>query len=138
MATTTFLGYPPAGIRSWIEGNTSPSEPLTPKPSLTNWSCSVSTMESPTTTIATCTLQYNEQGETWTGSFSYDTSTVSLVLKQTYVGNSYTWTIAENGGEGLEISSNDITPDSVNPTSISTRNMTLSGSYVYNFTRTIN
>lgn len=136
MATTTFLGYPPAGIRSWIEGNTSQSEPLTPKPSLTDWSCSVSTME-PSTEIATCTLQYNEQGEAWTGSFSYDTNTVSLVLKQTYDGNSYKWTIAENGGMDSDIPSDDITPDSANPTSISTSNITL-GSYVYNFTRTIN
>lgn len=137
MATTTFLGYPPAGIRSWIDSNT-PSEPLTPKPSLADWSCSVSTMKSPTTTIATCTLQYDEQKVAWTGSFSYDTNTVSLVLKQTYDGNSYAWTIAENGGTDSEIPSDDITPDSVNPTSISTRNMTLAYLYVYNFTRTIN
>lgn len=137
MATTTFLGYPPAGIRSWIKDNTLPSEPLTPKPSLTDWSCSVSTME-PSTEIATCTLRYDEQKGAWTGSFSYNTNTVSLVLKQTYDGNSYAWTIAENGGTNSEIPSDDITPDSVNPTSISTRNMALSGSYVYNFTRTIN
>lgn len=137
MATTTFLGYPPAGIRSWIDSNTPPSEPLTPKPSLTDWSCSVSTMES-STEIATCTLQYNEQEEAWTGSFSYGTNTVSLVLKQTYGGNSYKWTIAENDGTDSEIPSDDITPDSVNPTSISTRNMTFTYSYVYNFTRTIN
>ena len=94
--------------------------------------------EDSSTTIATCTLQYDEQRGAWTGSFSYDTNTVSLVLKQTYDGDSYAWTIAENDGMDSDIPNTDITPDSVNPTSISARSMMLTYSYVYNFTRTIN
>lgn len=113
MATTTFLGYPPAGIRSWIEGNAP-----TPTHPANSWTCIPSSI----TGASFVDLEYDEMDATWIGDFSDDEEhSVHAVLSKNFDNNE--WSFSENINGAAEstvyiIPSERISPNPENPTHI--------------------
>ena len=133
MATTTFLGYPPANVVAWINGD-APA----PTPSTNTWALSVFTYEDQNTPIATSNLTSDGSTTSWTGTFTVESQTTAIALEQTSDGtSSYNWTISENSGESHGfINDSSITPNKIAPTHITTANETW-GTYVYVMERSL-
>lgn len=133
MATTTFLGYPPAGIRSWIinNGGQQPTPP-TPSPTYSDWTCTIKTIGEKD--VGTVAMTYNSEKDFWRGEFQgTDSQTRYVWLKNPSEG---IWQIAENDAltPGSWLPMSDVfNPDAVSPLSIGP----YPASYEYTFTRTV-
>ena len=135
MATTTFLGYPPANVVAWINGD---APAPTPTPSTNNWTLNVFTYEDQNTPIVTSNLASDGSTTSWTGTFTVESQTSAIALEQTENGaGGYNWTISENSGESHQfINSSSITPNAIAPTQITTADETW-GTYVYVMERSL-
>lgn len=112
MATTTFLGYPPAGIRSWIDSNT----PAVVHPA-NSWTCIPSSI----TGASFIDLEYNVMDAAWIGDFIDGEHNVHVVLSRNFDNNEWSFAEAIDGASEsnvYDIPSEQIPPSPEKPTHI--------------------